>query len=227
LADPTKRPHKKKSPYTADRGRPGAFEGETVTRRGLMTGGALAAGGIASAAFGLPALGFALGPIFESDEVNDAWQDVGAVSDFNETTYISKVITLVTTAGEAGKATIYVRKATPEDRSPSDKGGKKPMPYIAISTRCAHLGCPVRYVHASEKFICPCHGGVYNKQGGVDGGPPVRPLDRFYTKEEGGRVFVGTRFSLNSKLERFAPRDPSNHLDGLWQYLYPSRPSTP
>jgi hypothetical protein len=43
---------------------------------------------------------------------------------------------------------------------------------------------------------------------------------------ENGRVFVGHRFSLNSKLEKFKPRDPSNHLDGLWQYLYPSRPTT-
>jgi hypothetical protein len=55
----------------------------------------------------------------------------------------------------------------------------------------------------------------------------VRPLDRFYTKTDGKRVYVGKRFSLNSKLERFPhPRDPSNHLDGLWQYLYPGRPST-
>ena len=207
---------------------PGAFDGETVTRRGLMTGGAMAAGGIASAAFALPALGFALGPIFNNDVVNDEWQDVGAESDFNPDTYVSKVATLVTDVGESGKTTVYIRKATKEDRSPSD--GKRPqsqlMPYVAISTRCAHLGCPVRYVQASEKFICPCHGGVYGKQGQVDGGPPVRPLDRFYTKAANGRVFVGKRFSVNSKLERFSPRDPSNHLDGLWQYLYPSRPST-
>ena len=206
---------------------PGAFEGETVTRRGLMTGGALAAGGIASAAFGLPALGFALGPIFNNDEVNDEWQDMGSETDFNEQTYVAKVATLVTNVGESGKTTVYIRKATPEDRSPSDEPGKPIMPYVAISTRCAHLGCPVRYVQASEKFICPCHGGVYGKDGSVDGGPPVRPLDRFYTKAENGRVFVGKRFSVNSKLERFPhPRDPSNHLDGLWQYIYPGRPST-
>src|SRR5215203_2657941 len=93
---------KRKSPYTADRNMPGAFEGETVTRRGLMTGGALAVGGLASAAFGLPALGFALGPIFNNDEVNDEWQDVGSIDDFNETTYVSKVATLVTNVGESG-----------------------------------------------------------------------------------------------------------------------------
>ena len=50
---------------------------------------------------------------------------------------------------------------------------------MAISTRCAHLGCPVRYIQASQKFVCPCHGGVYDFQGKVQGGPPVRPLDRF------------------------------------------------
>jgi len=207
---------------------PGAFEGETVTRRGLMTGGALAAGGIASAAFGLPALGFALGPIFNNDEVNDEWQDMGSETDFNEQTYVAKVATLVTNVGESGKTTVYIRKATPEDRSPSDKGRSDAelMPYVAISTRCAHLGCPVRYIQASQKFVCPCHGGVYGFQGDVEGGPPVRPLDRFYTRVTNGRVEVGDRFSLNSELERFAPRDPSNHLDGLWQYIYPSRPTT-
>ena len=77
-----------------------------------------------------------------------------------------------------------------------------------------------------QRFVCPCHGGVYDFEGKVDGGPPVRPLDRFYTRVRGGRVEVGERFSVNSELERFSPRDPSNHLDGLWQYLYPKRPST-
>jgi hypothetical protein len=41
---------------------PGAFEGETVSRRRFMTVSANAAGAIAIAAFTLPALGFAIGP---------------------------------------------------------------------------------------------------------------------------------------------------------------------
>ena len=221
MADPSKRPHQKRSPYTADRGIPGAFEGETITRRRLMSGGALAAGGIASAAFGLPALGFALGPVLE-DQQGERFLDVGPEADFNPQTYVSKVITLVfDDIGETGKTTIYVRKF-----DPGRDTDKLEQPYIAISTRCAHLGCPVRYVQASERFICPCHGGVYEFDGKVAGGPPVRPLDRFETKVEKGRVLVGDRFSVNSKLKKFSPRDPSNHLDGLWQYLYPSRPTT-
>jgi Rieske Fe-S protein len=200
---------------------PGAFEGETVTRRGLMTAGALGVGGLATMAFGLPALGFALGPNFSQTEPH-RWQDVGPPADFNKDFYVQKIIDLVPEVADSGKTTIYVRRYNPQlDGHTTDQ------PYVAISNRCMHLGCPVRYVQAAERFICPCHGGVYGPLGQVDGGPPVRPLDRFYTRVLNGRVEVGARYSLDSHFRRFPhPRDPSNHLDGLWQYLYPSRPTT-
>jgi Rieske Fe-S protein len=220
VADKPSQTPKRKSRYTLDRGIPGAFEGETVTRRRFMTGTAMAAGGIATAAFALPALGFALGPIFE-DTTPERWQDVGPEDDFNDQTYVPRVINIDPQIGDAGKTSIYVRRYNPQKDSPRNKG----IPYVAISTRCAHLGCPVRYYQAAQRFVCPCHGGVYGFEGQVVGGPPVRPLDRFYTRVRLGRVEVGDRFSLNSKLQRFSPRDPSNHLDGLWQYLYPARPT--
>ena len=201
----------------------GAFEGETVTRRRLMEGGVQLAGGVAVAMIALPGLGFALGPLFE-DTIPTRWQDVGPEDDFNEETYVPKVINVVPEVGDAGKTTIYVRTFNPE--RDKEVKGQESQPYVAISTRCAHLGCPVRYIQASGKFVCPCHGGVYGFEGQVEGGPPVRPLDRFYTRVENGRVQIGDRFSLNSDLKRFSVRDPSNHLDGLWQYLYPSRPTT-
>jgi len=226
VADSPPKNPQRKSRYTEGRGIAGAFEGETVTRRRLMEGGALAVGGVATMAFGLPALGFALGPVFK-DTVPEKWQDVGPERDFNVTSYVPRVMNITPNIGEAGKTTVYVRKATSKDVSPSDREQHiKPLPYVAISTRCAHLGCPVRYIQASRKFVCPCHGGVYGFEGQVEGGPPVRPLDRFYSRVEGRRVQIGNRFSVNSEFERFSPRDPSNHLDGLWQYLYPSRPTT-
>lgn len=214
---------KRKSRYTEGRGIAGAFDGETITRRRLMEGTALAAGGIATAAFALPGLGFALGPVFE-DTTPTRWQPVGPEDDFNKDFYVPRVINIVPQIGDPGKTTIYVRTFNPKRDAVIE--GEDSQPYVAISTRCAHLGCPVRYVQASQKFICPCHGGVYGFEGQVEGGPPVRPLDRFYTRVTQGQVEIGDRFSLNSKLHRFAPRDPSNHLDGLWQYLYPSRPTT-
>jgi Rieske Fe-S protein len=211
---------KHSSKYTADRMIPGAFEGETITRRRFMTATVHTAGAISAAAFTLPALGFAIGPIFKT--APHRWETVGTVGYFPDNNYIPVVITLTPGIGEAGKSTVYIRKFNPEiDTDRYDQG----TPYIAISSRCAHLGCPVRWVDAAERFICPCHGGVYDLLGRRVGGPPVRPLDRFYTRVVGEYVQVGPRFSVNSELRRFSPRDPGEPLDGIGQYLYPSRPS--
>jgi menaquinol-cytochrome c reductase iron-sulfur subunit len=210
---------KHKSKYTLDRQIPGAFEGETITRRRFMTVGSQGAGAIAAASFALPALGFAIGPIFKSTPVH--WETVGTVDHFTDLDYVPVVLTVAPGIGEAGKTTVYVRKFNPAiDTDPYDKG----TPYIAISSRCAHVGCPVRWVAAAERFICPCHGGVYDLLGRRVGGPPVRPLDRFYTRVVGEDVQLGPRFSVNSELRRFSPRLPGEALDGIGQYLYPSRP---
>jgi menaquinol-cytochrome c reductase iron-sulfur subunit len=209
-----------KSKYTADRLIPGAFEGETVTRRRFMTGTAHTAGAIAAAAFTLPALGFAIGPIFKSTP--ERWETAGPVGMFSDNNYIPVVITLTPGIGEAGETTVYVRRYNPAldtDRYDRD------TPFIAITSRCAHLGCPVRWVDAASRFICPCHGGVYDLLGRRVGGPPPRPLDRFYTRVVSGQVQIGPRYSVNSELRRFSPRDPGEPLDGIGQYLYPSRPS--
>jgi Rieske Fe-S protein len=212
-----------KSKYTADRGIPGAFEGETVTRRRFMTGAVHTTGAIAASAFLLPALGFALGPIFE--EHQQRWQPVGAPGEFPNDTYVPKVITISDGIGETGKTTVYIRKRNPKlDTDPLPKGFEAEQ-FVAISTRCMHLGCPVRYTEAAQRFICPCHGGVYDFQGKVDGGPPVRPLDRFYNRVVDGQLEIGPRYSVNSELRRFSPRNPGEPLDGIGQYLYPSRPS--
>jgi menaquinol-cytochrome c reductase iron-sulfur subunit len=211
--------HAHKSKYTLDRQIPGAFEGETITRRRFMTVAANGAGIAAAAAFTLPALGFAIGPIFKSTP--HRWETVGTVDRFPENNYIPVVITLTPGIGEAGLATVYVRKRNPAiDTDRYDRDTR----FIALSSRCAHVGCPVRWVDAAERFICPCHGGVYDLLGRPVGGPPVRPLDRFYTRVTGEFVQVGPRFSVNSQLRPFSPRDPGEPLDGIGQYLYPSRP---
>jgi menaquinol-cytochrome c reductase iron-sulfur subunit len=207
-----------KSKYTADRQMPGAFEGETVTRRRFMSGVTHGAGGVAAMAFTLPALAFAVGPLFSREPFN--WQTVGTPADFTELTYSTKVITVVQGIGNAGNTIAFMRKRDPAvDTEPEDQYNH----YIALSSRCMHLGCPVRYVSAAERFICPCHGGVYDFRGMVVSGPPVRPLDRFYTRVHNGLVQVGPRYSVNFELHRFSPRDPGQPLNGIGQYLYPKR----
>ncbi|MGI8729848.1 MAG: ubiquinol-cytochrome c reductase iron-sulfur subunit [Solirubrobacteraceae bacterium] len=210
--------HKPKT--TVDAKIPGAYEGETVTRRRFMTGSAHTAGAIATAAFTLPAIGMAAGPMFEKEDVR--WEAVGPTEDFPDDTYVPRTMTISPGIGEVGKTTVYVRKYNADlDSETKDEYND----YVAITSRCMHLGCPVRYVEASENFICPCHGGVYDIEGKVSDGPPVRPLDRFYTRVRDGIVEVGPRYSLDSNLERFSPRDPGQPIDGIGQYVYPSRPS--
>jgi Rieske Fe-S protein len=209
-----------KSKYTAERQMPGAFDGETVTRRRFMSAVTHSAGGVAAMAFTLPALGFALGPLFSREPFN--WQPIGKPEDFSQTQYATKVLTIVQGVGEAGNSIAYVRTRDPKiDTEKPDQYNQ----WVALSSRCMHLGCPVRYVSAAERFICPCHGGVYDFRGMVAGGPPVRPLDRFYTRKNAqtGLVELGPRYSVNSELERFSPRDPGQPLDGVGQYLYPKR----
>jgi Rieske Fe-S protein len=211
-----------KSPYTTDRRIPGAFEGETITRRRLMGGTVQLFGGMATAAFALPALGFAVGPVFEREPVR--WEPIGRVDEFPVQTYMPRTFTETPGIGETGKTTVYVRKHNP---SVDGKVRDQYDQFVAVTTRCAHLGCPVRYIEASQRFICPCHGGVYDFRGQRVGGPPVRPLDRFYTRVRAGVVEIGPRFSVNSELQRFSPRDPGEPLDGIGQYAYPPRLTTP
>jgi menaquinol-cytochrome c reductase iron-sulfur subunit len=210
-----------RSKYTSDRNVPGAFEGETITRRRFMDLTANGAGMVAAAAFTLPVLGFAIGPVFSREPFK--WQTIGKPSDFPEDTYMTRVVEIVQGIGEAGTSTAYVRARNPAiDTEPLDQYNH----FVALSSRCMHLGCPVRYVGAAQRFICPCHGGVYDFRGMVAGGPPVRPLDRFYTRVQDGFVQIGPRYSVNSQLRRFSPRDPGEPLDGIGQYLYPARFST-
>jgi menaquinol-cytochrome c reductase iron-sulfur subunit len=188
-----------------------------MTRRRACTVAAQALGGVAGAAVALPAIGFAIAPIFHRGK--ERWEAVGTVGDFTADTYKQVVFTLVPGIGEAGKTTAYVRRGTKELQ-------EDPKVFIAISSRCAHVGCPVRFVQASGNFICPCHGGVYDFEGKRIGGPPVRPLDRFQTRIRGGKVEVGPRYSVTSQLEPVRARDPGEFVGGIWEYLYPPRPST-
>ena len=217
------RRRQKKSKYTADRNIPGSFEGETVTRRTMMNIAANGAGAVAVAAFTLPALGFAIAPIFKEQPWQ--WEPIGAPSRFPATTYATVVINVVPGIGEAGNTIAYVRARNPAiDKEPADKYNQ----FVALSSRCMHLGCPVRFVAAAERFICPCHGGVYDFRGMVAGGPPVRPLDRFYTRlnSNTGLVEIGARYSVNNELERFSPRFPGEPIDGIGQFLYPRQFAT-
>ncbi len=62
--------------------------------------------------------------------------------------------------------------------------------FIALSNVCTHLGCHIRWVAEQGKFFCPCHNGVFDKEGNVVSGPPPRPLDRYEVNIQDNELLV-------------------------------------
>ncbi|MFF0146687.1 SDR family NAD(P)-dependent oxidoreductase [Amycolatopsis sulphurea] len=48
----------------------------------------------------------------------------------------------------------------------------------AVSLRCTHLGCFVRFNPDERSWDCPCHGSRFDVDGAVLEGPATRPLRR-------------------------------------------------
>jgi menaquinol-cytochrome c reductase iron-sulfur subunit len=62
---------------------------------------------------------------------------------------------------------------------------------VAFMPQCTHLGCAYHWDDPSHTFICPCHSSVFSIDGKVLGGPAPRPLDRYKTKIEAGKLEIG------------------------------------
>ena len=136
-----------------------------------------------------PALGFALGPIFE-DTNPTRWQDVGPEGDFNDETYVPRVISIDPEIGDAGKTTIYVRtfnrRPGQGHRGPGSaalRGDLHPLRPPRLSG-ALHPGL-------ARSSSAPATAASTASRARSRAGPPVRPLDRFYTRVDerprGGR----------------------------------------
>lgn len=75
---------------------------------------------------------------------------------------------------------------------------------IAMSAACTHMGCIVQWQSSDRKFHCPCHGGLFTEDGGVDTNTSapiryLRALPRLQTKVENGSVYVQVPASNNPR----------------------------
>lgn len=50
---------------------------------------------------------------------------------------------------------------------------------LALYKVCTHLGCLFNWKDQEFKFVCPCHGSQFQKNGDYIQGPAPRSLDRF------------------------------------------------
>lgn len=67
-----------------------------------------------------------------------------------------------------------------------------PQQFVAFSINCTHLGCPVRWLPNADLFMCPCHGGVFYKNGTVASGPPPKALATYPVRLRSGMVEILT-----------------------------------
>jgi Rieske Fe-S protein len=60
----------------------------------------------------------------------------------------------------------------------------------ALSSTCTHLGCRVSWNADEQVLKCPCHGGVFDRNGAVKAGPPPQPLAKLPARIDGEQVLV-------------------------------------
>ncbi len=60
-----------------------------------------------------------------------------------------------------------------------------------VSAVCTHIGCTAQWVEERDRWECPCHGSIFDKEGIVVRGPAAKPLPWYQvTLAPDGRLFV-------------------------------------
>jgi Rieske Fe-S protein len=162
-------------------------ESKPIGRRGFLGLATWAIGGLISFLMGLPAVAYILGPALIKEE-KDGWIRVGTINKVElgtPTLFSVKQMHQTGWITDEQKHSLYILT---ED-------GRK---YIAMSNICTHLGCRSRWIAQREQFYCPCHDGVFDKNGNVVSGPPPRPLDRYEMKIEGDQIYIGQLYEVKN-----------------------------
>ena len=149
-----------------------------IGRRTFMGYFITAVGGLISAALGLPAVAYVIGPALQRAAGN--WIQLGAVAKVEigvPTLFKAKIERQTGWIVEEQEISAYV--LTDDGRN-----------FVALSNVCTHLGCRARWIADQQIFFCPCHNGVFDKNGEVVSGPPPRALDRYETKVEDAVLYV-------------------------------------
>jgi Rieske Fe-S protein len=161
-------------------------ENKRIDRRGFLGLATWAIGGLISLMMGIPAIAYILGPALAKKEDSD-WVRLGSIKKVElGTPTLFKIKMEHQTGWIVDEETHSVYILTENGRE-----------FIAMSNICTHLGCRVRWIADREQFFCPCHVGVFDKQGLVISGPPPRPLDRYELRVEGDQIFIGQLYAVS------------------------------
>ncbi len=62
--------------------------------------------------------------------------------------------------------------------------------FLAVSSKCTHLGCTVLFNTNNNRLECPCHASAFNTNGEVLSPPATRALDYYPVVFKNNRVLV-------------------------------------
>jgi quinol---cytochrome c reductase iron-sulfur subunit, bacillus type len=150
-----------------------------MTRRSFYEWSVFALGGVIQAALALPALAYLLIP--GKKKGGSEWADAGSLSALPADRPTE--IAFQRERQDAWKTSVEKTTAWAVKANGSE--------VVVFAPQCTHLGCGYHWVEADQHFLCPCHDSVFNKDGSVISGVAPRPLDRFETKIEGDRLWLG------------------------------------
>jgi Rieske Fe-S protein len=88
----------------------------------------------------------------------------------------------------SGQLVGYLVRSDGSNGNPAEKGQ-----ILAMSAACTHMGCLVEWSGADRRYHCPCHGGIFDEDGGVDPQAPLlylNPLPRLDVRLEDGLIYV-------------------------------------
>ena len=154
-------------------------EQEKVPRRTFLGFMIWAIGGLISMGVGVPAIIYVIAPSIQRKATED-WIRVGSTSKIElgtPTLFKVKIKRQVGWNVNEEELSVYVITENGRD-------------FQALSNICTHLGCRVRWVSDQEKFFCPCHNAIFDKDGAVVSGPPPKPLDQFQVKVENDQLYI-------------------------------------
>jgi menaquinol-cytochrome c reductase iron-sulfur subunit len=149
-------------------------------RRKFFTRLSIMMGSLIGVLVTIPCMGFVLAPIVRRPP--RLWREVAKLDDLavGETKLVTfEDASSLPWAGVTARTASWLRREGETE-------------FIAFSINCRHLGCPVRWVDGAELFMCPCHGGVYYKDGSVAAGPPPKALARYPVRVRDGVVEIET-----------------------------------
>jgi Rieske Fe-S protein len=154
-------------------------EKKEVSRRDFMKVAISAIGGVIGLSWIIPAIAYIVEPALKSNQ-GEGWIQLGATSKIETgVPTLFKVNIQRQTGWVTNEEELSVYVVTQDGRD-----------FIAMSNVCTHLGCRVRWIAEKDNFICPCHNGVFDKEGKVLAGPPPRPLNRYQVKVENDQLFI-------------------------------------